>query len=345
MSSASPIKRIFLAPHPRSLAEIFDPSDLEHLRTLGELVIHEEPNLSEDVFQRLVTPADILIGQFDLPETRLERIPQLKAILNVEGNFLSNIDYQYCFRRGIRVLTISPVFAEPVAELALGLAIDLGRGITRSDQEFRLGREKYGLSANCDVQSLFHQAVGFLGFGDLARALLPLLNPFHCRVRVYDPWLPQALIAEAGCEACSLDDLLRQSRTIFVLASATAENKAFVGAPQFAQMQSGTVFVLVSRAAVVDFDAMIQAAQNGHIRVATDVFPDEPLPPNHAARRIGGILLSAHKAGALEQTLKRIGAIVAADIEMITRGLPPVMCKAAQPETVERFRSKPVAKS
>jgi len=345
MSPTRAIKRIFLAPHPRSLTEIFHPADLEHLRTLGELVIHEQADLDEDVFQKLVTPADIIIGQFDLPQSRLERIPQLKAIFNVEGNFLPNVDYQYCFRRGIRVLTISPVFANPVAELALGLAIDLGRGITRSDQDFRDGVEKYGLAANREVQSLFHQPVGFLGFGDLARALLPLLIPFRCRVRVYDPWLPLELIAEAGCEACSLDDVLRESRVIFVLASATAENRAFVGASQFAQMQPGTVFVLVSRAAVVDFDAMIQAAQSGHIRVATDVFPDEPLPADHAARRTRDILLSAHKAGALEHALKRIGSIAVADVEMISRGLPPVMCKVAQPETVERFRGKPVAKS
>ncbi len=345
MACTSKIKRIFLAPHPRSLAEIFHPSDLEHLRTLCELVIHEKPDLIEHVFQKLVTPADIIIGQFDLPQSRLERIPQLKAIFNVEGNFLPNVDYPYCFRRGIRVLTISPVFAEPVAELALALAIDLGRGITRSDHDFRAGVEKYGLAANREVQSLFDQPVGFLGFGDLARALLPLLIPFRCRVRVYDPWLPEELIAEARCEPCSLDDVLRQSRVIFMLASATAENKAFVGAPQFARMQPGTVFVLVSRAAVVDFDAMIQAAQSGHIRAATDVFPDEPLPADHAARRTTGILLSAHKAGALEQALKRIGTIVVADVEMISRGLPPVMSKVAQPETVALFRGKPVAKS
>ena len=345
MSSSSPTKRIFLAPHPRALAEIFHRPDLDRLRTLGELVVHEEADLAEALFQSLVTSADIIIGQFDLPQSRLERIPQLKAIFNVEGNFLPNVDYQYCFRRGIRVLTISPVFAEPVAELALGLAIDLGRSITRSDQDFRDGVEKYGLAANRQVQSLFHQPVGFLGFGDLARALLPLLIPFNCHVRVCDPWLPRELIAQAGCEACSLDEVLRKSRVIFMLATATVENQAFVGASQFAQMQPGTVFVLVSRAAVVDFDAMIQAAQNGHIRVATDVFPDEPLPPNHSARRTEGMLLSAHKAGALEQTLRRIGTIVVADVEMIIRGLPPVMCKAAQPETVERFRGKPVAKS
>jgi len=339
------VHRIFLAPHPRSITEIFHPSDLRRLQNLGKLVVHEESVVSEDIFEKSVINADIIIGQFDLPESRLERIPRLRAIFNVEGNFGPNVDYQHCFHRGIRVLTISPVFAEPVAELALGLAIDLVRGITRSDQDFRDGTEEYGLAANQGVESLFRQPVGLVGFGDLARALLPLLAPFRCRVRVYDPWLPRELITELGCEACSLEDVLQQSRIVFVLASATSENKGFIGEPQLSQMQPGTVFVLLSRAAVVDFDALVRAVEVGHLRVATDVFPEEPLPQGHSARRTRGILLSAHKAGALEQTLKRIGSIVVADAELVCRGLPPVLCKIAQPETVEMFRGKPITKS
>jgi phosphoglycerate dehydrogenase-like enzyme len=181
------MKRIFLAPDARSMAEIFNSSDLERLRTLGDLVIHEEAEVAEDVFATQVATADAIIGQIDLPESRLKRIPSLRATIIVEGNFLPNVDYQYCFRRGVRVLTISPVFAEPVAELAPGLAIDLGRAITRSDQAFSSGTEKHRLDAKQEVHSLFHRPVGLVGFGDLVKALLPLLIPFHCRVRVYDP--------------------------------------------------------------------------------------------------------------------------------------------------------------
>lgn len=345
MPSTSISQKIFLAPAPRSVVEIFQPSDLDRLRALGDLAIYEHPIIAEEVFEEAATSADIIIGQVDLPESRLIRIPKLKAIFNVEGNLQPNVDYQYCFRHGIRVLTISPVFAEPVAELGLGLAIDLLRGITRSDEDFRRGAEEYGLTANREALSLFNQQVGFVGFGDLARALLPLLVPFRCTVRVYDPWLPQELLTQVGCEACSLEDVLRLSRVIFILASATAENEGFIGAAQFSLMPPGAALVLLSRAAVVDFDAMIQAIQSRRIRVATDVFPEEPLPIDHAARRTENLLLSAHKAGALEHTLRRIGTIVVADCEMICRGLPPALCKSAQPETVCLFRSAPVARS
>jgi phosphoglycerate dehydrogenase-like enzyme len=110
-------------------------------------------------------------------------------------------------------------------------------------------------------------------------------------------------------------------------------------------MPPGTALVLVSRAAVVDFDSLVDFARRARIRVATDVFPQEPLPAVHPARQAEGMLLCAHQAGALDATIRQIGKMVVADAQLIVRGLPPVLCKSAQPETVALFRSKPVAKT
>ena len=338
-------KCIFLAPAPRIVSDIFEENDLLRLRAIGDVVIHERGPVTDEIFDESAAKSEIIIGQMDLPESRLKRATSLRAVFNVEGNFLPNIDYAYCFRHGIRILNISPVFAEPVAEAALGMAIDLARGITRSDRYFCQGTEQYGLAANTDAFSLFRQAIGFIGLGDLGRAILPLLRPFGCRVRAYDPWLSAEYIQTLGCEASSLDEVLRSSRLIFVVAGATSQNQGFLGAKQFSSMQPGAALVLVSRAAVVDFDAMLDFAARGHIRFATDVFPEEPLPASHRARHTQNAILSAHQAGAMETVIKRIGKLVVADAELIDRGLPPILCKAAQPETVALFRSKPVSKT
>ena len=337
--------RILLAPAPRAVADIFDSDDLAQLRTLGDLVVHEAGPISDEHFGAIAADTGIIIGQIDLPESRLQKARSLKAIFNVEGNFLPNVDYEYCFRHGIRVLGIGPVFAEPVAEAALGMAIDLARGITRSDRNFRQGTEEYGLTANREAFSLFHQDVGFIGLGDLGRAILPLLQPFHCHIRAYDPWLPEEYLRMLGCKAASLEEVLRFSRLIFVVAGATSENQGFLGSQQFSQMRSGAALVLVSRAAVVDFDSLVDFARRGRIRVATDVFPQEPLPAAHSARQAENMLLCAHQAGALEATISQIGKMVVADAKLIARGLPPVLCRSAQLETVALFRSKPVAKT
>lgn len=337
------LQRIFLAPAPRRVADIFDESDMLRLRSLGELIIHEDGPVTDELFLEQAAKAEIIIGQLDLPESRLKHARSLRAIFNVEGNFLSNIDYAYCFRHGIRVLTTSPVFAEPVAEAALGMAIDLARGITESDRRFRQGTEQYGLAANQEAFTLFRQNVGLIGLGDLGKAILPLLRPFGCRVRAYDPWLSAEYIHSLGCDAASVDEVLQSSRLIFVVAGATSRNQGFIEAPQFASMQRGTAIVLVSRAAVVDFEAMLDFAQEGHIRFATDVYPEEPLPRSHRARQTRNAILCGHQAGALQRAIKQIGKLVVADAELIARGLPPVLCKSAQPETIALWRSKPVS--
>jgi phosphoglycerate dehydrogenase-like enzyme len=338
-------KRIFLAPAPRAVCDIFDDSDLIRLRAIGDLVVHEDGPVTDQLFEEKAADAEIIIGQIDLPESRLRRASSLRAVFNVEGNFLPNVDYGYCFRAGIRVLNISPVFAQPVAEAALGMAIDLARGITRSDRNFRQGTEEYGLAANREAFSLFGQDVGLVGLGDLGNAILPLLRPFGCHIRAYDPWLPGEYVRTLGCEVATLDEVFRRSRLVFIVAGVTSQNQGFLGAPQFAAMQPGSAVVLVSRAAVVDFDAMLAFAEKGHIRFATDVFPEEPLSPEHAARRTNNSILCAHQAGALEAAIKQIGKMVVEDAELIARGLPPILCKPAQPETVALFRSKPVSKT
>lgn len=345
MSVGSNPKRIFLAPAPRLVADIFDSGDLERLRASGELTIHESGPVTDDLFDRIAARTEIVIGQIDLLEPRLKKARRLRAIFNVEGNFLPNVDYGYCFRNGIRILNISPTFAEPVAEASLGMAIDLARGITRSDRSFRDGNEEYGLAANESAFSLFRQDIGFVGMGDLGRAIVPLLVPLGCRIRAYDPWLPEDYIQALGCEAASLEEVFSRTRLIFVVAGVTSQNQGFLGAEQFALMQPGAGLVLVSRAAVVDFDAMLDFADQGRIRVATDVFPEEPLSSTHRARSARNVILCAHQAGALQSAIRRIGKMVVADAELVARGLPPAICKSAQPETVGLFRSKPVAKS
>jgi phosphoglycerate dehydrogenase-like enzyme len=345
MPPTSKPRRIFLAPAPRAVSDIFDESDLVRLRAVGDLVEHEDGPITDRLFEAKAANAEIIIGQVDLPESRLRLATSLRAIFNVEGNFLPNVDYSYCFRAGIRVLNISPVFAEPVAEAALGMALDLARGITRSDRHFRQGAEEYGLAANRDAFSLFRQDIGLIGLGDLGKAILPLLRPFGCRIRAYDPWLPDEYVRALGCEAAPLDEVFRHSRLVFVVASVTSQNQGFLGAREFGSMRRGSAIVLVSRAAVVDFDVMLDFADKGHIRFATDVFPEEPLSSEHRARRTKNSILCAHQAGALPGAIKQIGKMVVADTELIMRGLPPILCKPAQPETVAMFRSKPINKT
>jgi phosphoglycerate dehydrogenase-like enzyme len=229
--------------------------------------------------------------------------------------------------------------------MALAFALDLARGVSQADRAMRERRETYGLVSNQGFSLFTGCRVGIIGFGDLARAFRPLVRPFRCSVKVFDPWLPAREIRQQECIPASLDEVLSSSDAIFVFASVTSENQGFLGKREFDLIKPGGVFVLMSRAGVVDFEALTAAAQSGHLRVATDVFPDEPFSKDHPIRNLPNVVLSAHRSGGMPEAFLEIGNMVVSDVELLLRGLPPTSCKVAQPETVSRFRGKPVTVS
>jgi phosphoglycerate dehydrogenase-like enzyme len=337
--------KILIDPQPRTMDLIFDADSRRRLSTIGDLTVFDTGPMPVDMLEAALPETDILIGQTDLPRERLERAPKLRAIFNVEGNFLPNIDYGYCFSRGVRVLVASPAFAVAVAEMALALALDLARGVSKNDRAFRDRIEEYGFQSNRDSFLFTGCRVGIIGFGDLARAFRPMIRPFRCPVKVFDPWLPDREILLHDCAPASLDEVLSSSDAVFVFASVTSENEGFLGKREFGLIRPGGLFVLMSRAGVVDFEALTDAARSGHLRVATDVFPEEPFAKGHPIRDIAHVVLSAHRSGGIQEAFYEIGRMVLADVELLVRGLPPISCRVAQPETVRRFKSKPVTVS
>jgi phosphoglycerate dehydrogenase-like enzyme len=62
-------------------------------------------------------------------------------------------------------------------------------------------------------------------------------------------------------------------------------------------------------------------------------------------RKLEGFILSAHRAGAMDVAFKQMGRMVLEDMNLMIRGLPPVLCRRAERETVRRMRSKPVTRN
>ena len=338
---------ILLDPYPRPLDLIFSAADRARLETMGEVIWHEGAPASDDHIDKYLPDAIALIGQSALPKERLDRAPHLRFVANVESNFLPNIDYLECHRRGIHVVATAPVFAPAVAEMALGMALAAARRIPGGDAAIRNGTESLygeddGPDSNNDAFLLHGKTLGLIGCGNLGRALLPLLKPFSRDIVVHDPWIQPQVLRELGIMPVGLDEAFARSRVVFILAATTTENQGAIGAAQFAAMQPGSVVVLVSRAGVVDFDALLDAAESGHIRAAIDVFPDEPIDAQARVRKTKNTVLSAHRAGNMPEIWPHMGRMVVDDLEWVLRGLPPQQCQRATLETVSRLRSKPV---
>jgi phosphoglycerate dehydrogenase-like enzyme len=339
MNAENPTKpTVILDPHHRKIDEIFEPHDLERLHQLAHVVWGKDEIIPPEEFDRARPEAyAVITGRWRYGS--INDMPKLRAVLEVSGRHPSPklLDYAACFARGIRVLSCAPAFGPMVAEMALGLAIAAGRGIVEAHEEFRAGRETYGRASNAASFTLFDQPVGFIGYGGLARNLRPLLAPFRCPIQVYDPWLPATHLRRQGLTPVGLNELLRTSRVIFVLAIPSLENRALLDRERLEWIRPDAVLALISRSHLVDFDALTDLLMQRRFRAVIDVFPQEPLPLDHPIRNAPGVILSAHRAGSVWSELRSIGRMVVDDLEAMIAGLPPLEMQSAQPEIIRRL--------
>ena len=327
--------KVILDPHFRRLDRIFSEEDLDRMRSIAEVVWgRDEPMPTDELAKHREDAVAIIAGSWRHGD--VADYPRLQAIMEIGGGFPSpkSLDYDACFARSIRVMSCAPAFGPAVAEMGLAMALASARRLVDSDREIRAGGANWSHTDFDEHFLLFDKPVGFIGFGGLARALKPLIAPFRCPISVYDPWLTDAYLETQGVIPTDLDTLLSSSRVIFALALPTSSNRALISREKLELIRPDAVFVLLSRAHVVDFDALTDLLLQGRFRAAIDVFPKEPLPPDHPIRQATHAILSPHRAGGHPEALLNIGRIVVRDLEAMLRGLPPQEMQVAQPEFI-----------
>lgn len=338
MTQSKPL--IFFDPFPRTEAMVYTPDVVDGLNQIARVVSHFGSRAPDELVDSVLAEVSIIVGQTDMPTLRLQRASNLQAILNVKANWEPNIDYAEAQRRGIYVLSAAPAMAPAVAEACIGYAIALARRTLEADQKFRAGNERYGIAGNGDAYSLYGAPVGLIGFGNLAKELVPLLKPFGCDIAVYDPWLSDRYLATQSVKATSLEVVLQQSQFIFVLAGVTRENEGFLNRDLLSLIQPDASVILASRAEVVDFDVFIELASAGKFRAAIDVYPEEPVPIDAAFRNANNILFTSHLAGGLYPSYARIRDMMMDDIRQILAGHPPLRMQRAEPRQAILMRSR-----
>jgi phosphoglycerate dehydrogenase-like enzyme len=338
---------VIVDPHFRRMGEIFADADLARLHALVNVVWGNDEAMPAAEFEAALPDAvAVICADWRYGMEALERAKSLRAILTVSGGFPRKLDFDVCFQRHIRVLSAAPAFARSVAEMALGLALASSRNIAQSDRGMHSGSEQWLHAGNTGAFLLYNKPVGFIGFGSIARQLQPLLAPFGCPITVYDPWLSSGFLRSQGVTPTDdLASLLETSRVIFVLATSSSENEALLSRDLLLKIRPDAVLVLVSRAYVVDFDALTELVGIGRFKAALDVFPIEPMPLDHPIRRAEKAVLTAHMAGPTEEGLWEIGEMLVDDLEAIIQGLPPQRMQNAQPELIARYATNTIKKA
>ena len=332
-------KKVILDIAFRRLDEVFHPDDLNHLHAIADVVWGRDEPMPEAEFEAAKGDAfAIVTGRWRHGD--VAEMPKLQAILEMGGRHPSPavLDYRACFARNIRVLSVGPAFGPMVAEAALAMALAAARDVVSGSVAFQTGSEQYQHRGNEGCFTLYDKTVGLIGCGSLARNLMPLLAPFRCKLLGYDPWLSDRYLARMGVQPTPLETLLESCRVIFVLAIPSKENQALLDRSRLELIQPGAVLALMSRAHVVDFDALTELLYAGRFKAAIDVFPKEPVPADHPIRHAPGAVLAAHRAGTVREDMWELGRIAVNDLEALLAGLPPREMLPADPGVVFRLR-------
>lgn len=333
---------IIVAPYPRGIDETFDAATWAELNEMADVVWgRDEPIPTPLLTTAIASASAVAFGQWPDDPSVLEAAgPELRAIFEMLGTHdHPDLDYPQCLERGIRVGSAAPAFGPVVAEMCLALALAAARGVAVSDRGFRSRSEAYLHAGDEGNTTLFGKTVGFVGCGSISRALQPLIEPFGVTIVGYDPWLKASVLAARGIEQVELEELFRRSHVVFVLAVPTPANEGMIDDDLMSILEPEDVLVLGSRAHVVDFEALTAHMAAGHFKAGIDVFPEEPLPPDHPIRDTEPAVLTAHLAGALPEALQDIGRMVLNDFRSILAGEEPVRMQYADERLVRSLRS------
>lgn len=273
-----------------------------------EFIVFPDRNEQEAVLIERMKDADILIvSNIRLRREVLEQCPDLK-FLNVAFTGLDHIDMQYCRERGIEVRNAAGYATEAVAELAVGMMLDLYRKISPFDSATRnlstrnniLGRELHGKTA------------GIVGTGAIGLKTAGILKAFGCRLLAYSRSQRKEAL-EMGMEYTSLEDLMRHSDIISLHTPLTDQTHNMINRDMLSLCKTDAIIVNTARGGVIDNAALAEMLNEGKIAgAATDVYETEPpLKADHPLLSAKNTLLLPHVAYATRESFDaRIDIII-----------------------------------
>jgi lactate dehydrogenase-like 2-hydroxyacid dehydrogenase len=254
----------------------------------------------------------VLVVSFGHPVGRelLERLPDLGAVVNF-GVGHDNIDLAAAGERGVVVSNTPDVLDDSVAELTVGLLLDVLRGLSASDRYVRSGhweeRGPFPLT-----RQLAGRRVGILGMGRIGEAVARRLEPFGCSIGYHNR---RRVESSSYRYADSAAELAAWSDALVVLAPATPQTHHLVDAPVLEALGPDGVLVNVARGSLVDEEALVAALRSGTIAGAgLDVYAAEPQVPGELWDRDDVVLLP-HVGSATHEAREAMAQLVLDNVE------------------------------
>ena len=301
------------------ILDAFHPAGIELAKQHAEVVSWPDPAISN-----WPEEADgIMVRMTPVSGDQIRKAKKLKVICK-QGVGFETIDVATAHERGIPVCRTPGINSEAVAEMALGLSLDVARRTSRFDRMLRRG-EKIVRPQHLGIE-MHNKTIGIVGMGNIGSNIAKKwIGAFDAKILALDPNAPPDRWADIPHKRCSnLRELLPQVDLLSLHIPMRESNRHFIGAKEIALMKPNAILINVSRGGLIDEAALFESLQKGHLFGAgLDVFEVEPPPPDYPLLSLENVVATPHAAGGTEETQERSALQVAQQVIDVLAGKPP----------------------
>ena len=264
-------------------------------------------------------PAAIMTNWAPVSAAAIAASAPLRVVARL-GVGLDNIAVDEATRRGIWVTNVPDYCIEEVSDHAVGMLLAWARGLVHFDREVKAARWE---PASAKLRRVRDLTCGIIGLGRTGRRTAEKLRGFGVRT------LGHARTAHAGIdgiETTTLEDLLRRADAVIVHVPLAADTRHLLGRERFALMKPGAFLINVSRGAVIDTNALVDALEGGRLAgAALDVLEDEPHVPPGLLRP--NVILTPHIAFSSDASLRDLRRKASEEVVRVLRGQQPLQAR------------------
>jgi D-3-phosphoglycerate dehydrogenase len=252
------------------IADKFPDQYIQQLKDIDLEVIYS-PKLGENDLPEAAKEVDILVVRSTIVnETTINTSNLLNLIIRA-GAGVNNIDIPAANKKGIYVANCPGMNSVAVAELAMGLMISLDRRIPDNVSDFRNG--VWNKAEYSKAQGLKGKTLGIIGVGAIGKQIVKRALAFEMNVYGKDISRIEGVPIKDFSE---MDQLLPLCDVVTIHLPSTPDTKGLFNKKMFSYMKDGALLINTSRADVIVEEDMLEAIKEKNIRVALDVFKDEP---------------------------------------------------------------------
>lgn len=330
MTRSRPSPHIVAVGRRRSLG-LFVPI-VERLRALGHDVVFHEDSAAFAAADTGLAGVDALIAasNFACPRALLASADRLRGIVSPTTG-IEGFDLAAATEFGI--LVANGQTAENVDSMAEATILLMLAALYDLHGSEAVLRENRPRPAPVSARMLGGKTVGMIGYGRIARAVAARLAAWNVSIQAYVRRVP----ADRGAvRFVGLDELLRTSDVVCVLATLNRDSEGLLDADRLALLKPEAVLVNTARGALIDEPALVALAKaRPDLRLALDVFTEEPLPPASPLRDLPNAILTPHMVGQSREYYTALPDVAVAAVQHLLAGqVPPYICN---PEAIPRW--------